>query len=189
VLYFTVQGKSGTTLAAQHVLNDWLQGRIKFFSEPSETTTSTPTSNGVWQDKVGISKLQAEEERAIYPLLKNELHLFTACRAVQLFNPKVESKFLDSFGSEQMDEDSENGEDEMDELANEASSSVKNHFKAGMNLEDDFDFADFEVTGESLVHGEDQNGDGEEDGEEEGVKEREEEEEEEDVGSEGEDAV
>ncbi len=105
------------TGAAKQVIKDWTLGKIKFFTEPPATSTSTSTSaQGDWRAKVKMAELQAAEEAKIFPLLKSgTLQSFTSYGDVQRFNRKVEVKFLNFLEGREMEEEEAN-EDEMDEV-------------------------------------------------------------------------
>ena len=88
-------GKPDVTGAAKQVIKDWTLGKIKSFTEPPATSTSTATSaQGDWRAKVKMAELQAAEEAKIFPLLKSgTLQSFTSYGNAQLlFNRKVEVK-------------------------------------------------------------------------------------------------
>lgn len=171
-------GKPDVTGAAKQVIKDWTLGKIKFFTEPPATSTSTATSaQGDWRAKVKMAELQAAEEAKIFPLLKSgTLQSFTSYGDAQLFNRKVEVKFLnflegremeeEEANEDEMDEVNENGEDEDEDddeeedgeeeevsskkgkkVATTKSRKAKEAAKGAMALEGDFDFAtDFVAT-------------------------------------------
>jgi hypothetical protein len=116
-------GKPDVTGAAKQVIKDWVLGKIKFFTEPP-TTTSTSTTNGDWRTKVKMTELQAAEEASIFPLLKSGTQQsFTTYGDAQLFNRKVEVKFLNFLEGREMEEEgNDEEEDGMDEANEEEGS-------------------------------------------------------------------